>query len=138
MFKTYEEIPAKFRRIILQETGETRVRKVPMALCIEIIEDHLAYEKENEELKNFELHVQRKGERVRKMTFDNYKDAMVALDREIDYKLSTRDVVAVITQAGRPVRGFKNGQVMTPQSIYDGLGSSHGAERTVYMTNDVR
>ena len=117
-FKRYEDIPAKLRRVILEETGVKRVKRVSLALCNEILEDYFAYEQENEKLKEFELHLQKSGGSVIVKKFQDYKSAAVALDREIDYIIGSRGVTAVITQAGRPVRGYENGRVLTTRSIY--------------------
>lgn len=114
----HAEIPTDVRRFILRETGERRVKRVSIELCNELANEFFEYEEENEKLKDFELHFQRKGGNVVVKKYQSYKDAAVALDREIDYNISCKDVTAVITQAGRPLRGFENGRVIFEKSIY--------------------
>lgn len=110
MFKNYEEIPANYRRIILQETGYKRVKQVPLELCAEVISDHLQYEQDMKELMDFELIVQSQGNEVTEV-FKTSKDAFVALDRAMDYDIRNPNVNAVIRQAGRIVRAVINGKV---------------------------
>jgi hypothetical protein len=115
----HAEIPTDVRRFILRETGERRVKRVSIELCNELADEFFEFEEENERLKDFALHFQRRGEKsptVQK--YQSYKDAAVALDRVIDYNISCKDVTAVITQAGRPLRGFENGRVIFSRSIY--------------------
>jgi len=110
MFKTYEEIPANYRRIILQETGYKRVKQVPLELCVEVITDHLQYEKDMEELMNFELRYKKPGCAEVNETFKTSKEAFVALDRAMDYDLST-PITAYVKQADRVVRAIVGGKV---------------------------
>ena len=93
----HAEIPADVRRFILRETGERRVKRVSIALCNELAEEFFEFEEENERLKEFALHYQRRGEKS--PTVQNYqcfKDAAV----------------------------FENGRVLFARSIYDGLSAS--------------
>ena len=113
MFISYDEIPANYRRIILQESGYKRLKNVPIELCNEIIEDHLQYEKDMEELMNFEVHYQKPGSPEVSEVFKTSKEAFVALDRAMDYDITT-PIVAYIKQADRLVRAIINGK------IYDG------------------
>ena len=61
MFKDYKDIPAKYRRVILDETLEKRIKNIPLAECIEIVEDYIEFEKTNESLRNYEVLVSRNG-----------------------------------------------------------------------------
>lgn len=119
LFKSYADIPANYRRVILDETGEKRVKRVPLEVCNEIIQEYQELETENERLKEFELQVQRTNGSIRVSKYSRLSDALVALDRELDYTTNQKSITAVITQAGRPIRGFLNGQILTPWSMYD-------------------
>ena len=46
-FKDYKDIPAELRRVILEETNETRVKNVSIPVCNEILEEHFELQKEN-------------------------------------------------------------------------------------------
>ena len=110
MFTKYDDIPANYRRIILQESGYKRIKNVHIDLCNEIIKDHLQYEKDMEELLNFELTVIKNGKSNVEI-FKTVKEAYVALDRALDYDIRTKGVTAVIKQADRIVKALVNGRV---------------------------
>lgn len=113
MFKNYEEIPANYRRIILQETGYKRVKQVPLELCVEVISDHLQYQQDMEELMNFELRYKKPDCEEVNEVFKTSKEAFVALDRAMDYDITT-PIIAYVKQADRVVRAIIGGKV------YDG------------------
>lgn len=113
MFKNYDDIPAHYRRIILVETGYKRIKRVPLELCIEVIEDHLEYEKECAELMNFELRFKKPGSEEVTEVYKTAKEAFARLDFEMDYDIKT-PIIAYVKQADRIVRAIMGGKV------YDG------------------
>lgn len=119
-YTDYSEIPAKVRRFILDESGARRVKQISLAECNELAEDYFEYEAECAELKKFKLHVERNGNEV-VTDYQDFQSAAVAFDREIDYTIGSRGVTMVITQAGRPMRGYVDGRVINPSTIYEGL-----------------
>jgi hypothetical protein len=110
MFNTYDDIPANYRRIILQETGYKRIKNVHLDLCNEIIEDHLQYEKDMEELMNFELRFKKPGSPEVTEVFKTAKEAFARLDFEMDYDIKT-PIIAYVKQADRVVRAIVGGKV---------------------------
>ena len=48
MYKDHKDIPTQYRRMILEETLEKRVSKVPLSFCNEIINEHIRMQEENE------------------------------------------------------------------------------------------
>jgi hypothetical protein len=125
MYSNYDEIPKEVRRYILDQSGARRIKQNSLAYCNELAEDYFEYEAECAELKKFALHVVRDGNKIVK-TFESCDDVFVAFDQEIDYNIGTLGVTMVITQAGRPMRGYVNGKVINPATIYDGLGHFRG------------
>ena len=119
-YTDYSEIPAKVRRFILDESGARRVKQISLAECNELAEDYFEYEAECAELKKFKLHVERNGNEI-VTDYQDFQSAAVAFDREIDYTIGSRGVTMVITQAGRPMRGYVDGRVINPSTIYEGL-----------------
>jgi hypothetical protein len=124
-YSDYSQIPAKVRRFILDESGARRVKQISLAYCNELADEYFEYEAECAELKKFTLHVERNGSET-VTDYQDLNDVMVAFDREIDYNIGTRGVTMVITQAGRPMRGYADGQVVNPSTIYEGLGRFRG------------
>ena len=122
-YSDYSEIPAKVRRFILDESGARRVKQISLAYCNELADEYFEYEAECAELKKFTLHVERNGSET-VTDYQDLNDVMVAFDREIDYNIGTLGVTMVITQAGRPMRGYQNGKVIYPSTIYDGVAAS--------------
>lgn len=118
---SYDEIPSEVRRFILDESGERRVKRVTLAKCSEYANDFYELKKQEEKLREFELHVQRNGSKVCVKKYQDFQSVAVAFDREIDYNIGSRGVTMVITQAGRPLRGYLNGRVIEKKSIYDGI-----------------
>ena len=122
-YTDYSEIPAKVRRFILDESGARRVKQISLAECNELAEDYFEYEAECAELKKFKLHVERNGNEI-VTDYQDFQSAAVAFDREIDYTIGSRGVTMVITQAGRPMRGYVDGRVINPSTIYEGLAAA--------------
>ena len=58
-YATYQDIPAKVRRFILDESGARRVKQISLAYCNELADEYFEYEAECAELKKFQLHVER-------------------------------------------------------------------------------
>lgn len=119
-YTDYSQIPTKVRRFILDESGARRVKQISLAYCNELAEDYFEYEEECAELKKFKLHVERNGSET-VTDYQDFQSAAVAFDREIDYTIGSRGVTMVITQAGRPMRGYVDGRVINPSTIYEGL-----------------
>jgi hypothetical protein len=125
-YTDYSEIPAKVRRFILDESGARRVKQISLAYCNELADEYFEYEEECAELKKFELQVQEKNGHVTVTNHQSLQEALVAFDREIDYNIGSRGKTMVITQAGRPMRGYQNGKVIFPSTIYEGLSRYRG------------
>ena len=113
MFKSHDEIPAKYRRVILDETLLKRVAKVPLEECNEIISDYLQFEESNESLRNYEVIVSKDG-RIAKYEFSEPDDALRKLDEIIGYFTKDRKVNAILKQADRIIRGYVNGRWVHP------------------------
>ncbi len=113
MFKSHDEIPAKYRRVILDETLLKRVAKVPLEECNEIISDYIQFEESNESLRNYEVIVSKNG-RIAKYEFSEPDDALRKLDEIIGYFTKDRKVNAILKQADRIIRGYVNGRWVHP------------------------
>ena len=113
MFKSHDEIPAKYRRVILDETLLKSVAKVPLDECNEIISDYIQFEESNESLRNYEVIVSKDG-RIAKYEFSEPDDALRKLDEIIGYFTKDRKVNAILKQADRIIRGYVNGRWVHP------------------------
>ena len=113
MYKTHEEIPAKYRRVILDETGLKRVSKVSLEECNEIISDYIEFETTNESLRNYEVLVSKDGKKA-KYVFVEPEDALRKLDEIVGYFSKDQHVTAVLKQADRIVRAYVKGMWITP------------------------
>lgn len=119
MYRDHKDIPAKYRRVILDEVIEKRVSKVPLSLCNEIIAEYLREEEELESLKNFEVIISKNGAR-RVQNFKDVESAFVAMDREIGYDVHDNKIIAVLKQADRIIKAYVKGQYVNGSySIYD-------------------
>ena len=113
MFKDYKDIPAKYRRVILDETLEKRIKNIPLAECIEIVEDYIEFEKTNESLRNYEVLVSRNGTKAM-YVFTEPDEALRKLDEVIGHFTKDRGVTAVLKQADRIIRAYVKGMWITP------------------------
>ena len=113
MFKEYKDIPAKYRRVILDETLEKRIKNIPLAECIEIVEDYIEFEKTNESLRNYEVLVSKDGKKA-KYVFVEPDEALRKLDEIVGYFSKDRNVTAVLKQADRIIRAYVKGIWITP------------------------
>lgn len=113
MFNSHDEIPAKYRRVILDETLLKRVSKVPLEECNEIIADFIEFEESNKSLQKYEVIVSKDG-RTAKYEFVEPDDALRKLDEVIGYFTKDRKVQAILKQADRIIRGYVNGRWVHP------------------------
>jgi|TARA_R110000803_G_scaffold46198_12_gene97087 hypothetical protein len=114
MYKDHKEIPTIYRRVILQETLEKRVSKVPLVLCNDIIERHLEEMEENATLKNYEIEYIKGGKRARLETVGR-QATLVQLDRILEYgENKDPNVVIAVSQAKRLIDGYVNCQWIHP------------------------
>ena len=113
LYNDYNEIPANLRRVILDETLEKRINKVPLSLCNQIIDDYTRHEAEMETLRHFSVQY-KKGSVTKVFEYTSGEDALVALDQLIGYDEKDLSVVAVLKQADRVIRGYFNGQWILP------------------------
>lgn len=133
----HKEIPQEYRRAILDQSGENRIHKVTIEKCNEIICDLKNWEAEAQKLMNYEIRYQIDNGAEQTVKVDGWQQAFVELDRVTEYG-EAKNVIAVLLQNGRPMRGYQNGRYFGDEtSIYHGMGNAKGAERTVYMTNQV-
>lgn len=115
MYKNHKEIPTKYRRLILEETLEKRVSKVPLAVCNEIITEHLDSEEENRTLKDYLIEYIKDGVHDIKKA-ENRQEALVILDRILEYgENKDPSVIIAVRQAGRLVSGYIKGEWMYPE-----------------------
>lgn len=118
-YRRHEDIPAKYRRIILDETLSKRVSKIPLTTCNEIIKEHLEEEEVMESLRDFEVIIVKNGKKV-VMRSKDPGSALAELDKAIGYLEKDVSVVAVLRQAGRLIKAYVKGQwVYGRVSIYD-------------------
>ena len=118
MYKDHKDIPAKYRRLILDEFLVKRVAKVPLSACNEFIQECIREETEMENLKNYEVIIIKNGAK-REYKFKDSESAFVALDREIGYDVHDSALVAVLKQADRIVRAYVKGKwIDGRKSIY--------------------
>jgi len=113
MYNSHDEIPAKYRRVILDETLLKRVSKVSLEECNEIIADFIEFEESNKSLQKYEVIVSKAG-RTAKYEFVEPDDALRKLDEVIGYFTKDRKVQAILKQADRIIRGYVNGRWVHP------------------------
>jgi len=113
-YNNHKKIPLKFRRVILDEMLVTRVSKVPIEVCNEIIEQYV-YEDENDEsLRDFEVEWIKEG-KANSMNFNSYQDALVQVDKVLEYgENRDSEIMIVIRQAKVLLRGYANCQWHVP------------------------
>lgn len=112
-YRDHKDIPAKYRRVILDETLLKRVSKVPLEECNEIIADFIQFEESNKSLQKYEVIVSKDG-RTAKYEFVEPDDALRKLDEVIGYFTKDRNVKAILKQADRIIRGYVNGRWVHP------------------------
>ena len=113
MYNSHDEIPAIYRRVILDETGLKRVSKVALEECNEIISDYIEFETTCESLRNYEILVSKDGKKA-KYVFVEPDEALRKLDEIVGHFSKDRHVTAVLKQADRIVRAYVKGLWITP------------------------
>jgi len=116
MFKTHKEIPNKYRRVIIDETLTTRVSKIPLATCNEIIQKHIEEETENESLKDFKVEWLKNGKRGERFV-QGRQNALIECDHILEFgECKDPTVVIAVSQAKRLINGYLNGTWIFPES----------------------
>jgi len=111
-YKNHKDIPANFRRLILDETGLKRVSKVSLYDCNQIINEHLIAEQEDATLKNFEIEFVEDGKHGLHKS-DSIEGALIWIDRLLSYdEQDGTDVSFIMRQAGRTVRAYHQGKYL--------------------------
>ena len=118
MYASHKEIPANYKKLIKEQTLEFRVTDVPLAVCNEIIREHLEFDSNLfEEFTQFTIEAIKDGERI-EMTASSVDDADDLMDEIIEHG-DRPDVTMVLRQNDRLIRGYINGRVIYPSS-YEG------------------
>lgn len=119
MYAKHKEIPSSYKKVILEETREMRVKDVPIEVCNEIITEYLESEVNHfEELTRFSIEAIKDGKRIEK-TASSLEEADDLMDEIIEFGDNT-NVVMVLRQNDRLVRGYVKGEVIYP-SGYRGM-----------------
>ena len=114
-YKSYDQISAKLRRLILEETCETRVKNVSLATCNEILQKHFEEDQENESLKHYEIEFVKDGKQGTVIA-DTRQGALVEVDRILEYgENKDPSVVIAVRQAKRLINGYIKGQWIFPE-----------------------
>lgn len=114
-FKDYKDIPAELRRVILEETNETRVKNVSFPLCLEILEEYFELQKENEKLKSFTVEYVNRNGNTKTFKFKTVHDAFVKMDTIIGHGTKKRvDIMIALRQADRLIKGYVKGTYIMP------------------------
>lgn len=115
IFKDYKDIPAELRRVILEETNETRVKNVSFPLCLEILEEYFEYQKENEKLKAYTVEFVNRNGTSKTFKFKTVHDAFVKMDMIIGHGVKKRtDIMVALRQADRLIKGYAKGLYFSP------------------------
>lgn len=118
MYASHKEIPANYKKIILDETSELRIKDVPMSLCNEIIKEHKEFDANLfEEFTRFTIEAIKDGKRI-EMKASSVDEADDLMDEIIEFG-DRKDVTMVLRQNNRLIRGYINGRVIYPNS-YEG------------------
>ena len=115
MFKSHKEINKDYCKIILEETGEFKIRDVPLVICSEIIEEHREMEETiHAELLNFTIEATKDGKRIAESA-SSLAEADRIMDEIIEFG-RRQDVIMVLRQNNRLIRGYMKGEVIYPTS----------------------
>tara|TARA_B100000768_G_C11284379_1_gene381106 strand:- start:7634 stop:8014 length:381 start_codon:yes stop_codon:yes gene_type:complete len=113
-YQSHSEIPIQYRKIILSAVSEKRVNKVDIIKCNDIIEEHDRHEAQMAPLRKFQITYQ-KGKTRKVYDYNNASDALTTLDQLIGFDERDPDVLAVVKQGDRIVRGYFKGEWYIPE-----------------------
>lgn len=114
-FMRYEDIPAKLRRVILEETCVTRVKTIPLATCNEILEKQYEEDQENETLKHFEIEFYKDGKQGTVIA-QGRQGALIEVDRILEFgENKDPSIVIAVRQAKRLINGYIKGEWIFPE-----------------------
>ena len=123
MYASYKEIPANYKKLIKEQTSEFRIKDVPLAICNEIIREHLEFDSNLfEELTLFTIEAIKDGKRI-ELSASSIDDADDMMDDLIEHG-DRPDVTMVLRQNDRLIRGYINGRVIYPSSYEGKIGVS--------------
>ena len=116
MYASHKEIPPTYKKLILNETGELRLKDVSMIVCNEIIKEHKEMEDSLfDEYTKFTIEAIKDGRRI-EISCSSVEEADDIMDEIIEFG-ERPDVIMVLRQHDRLIRGYLKGQVMQELSV---------------------
>jgi hypothetical protein len=117
MYASHKEIPNTYRKLIMEQTLEMRVKDVPLAVCNEIIREHKEMEDSFfEEYTKFTIEAIKDGRRI-EISCNSVDEADDIMDEIIEFG-DRSDVIMVLRQNDRLIRGYLKGQVIYPTTKF--------------------
>lgn len=117
-FYKHSEIPTRLRNIVKEQEGVDRITELDIGYINTVLNELEENEKVLEALKQYEVISRQPDSQITIKKFTELDDAYVELDRLTNYGEGS-DVVIVMRQAGRFVRGYQNRQWIYPTNQYD-------------------
>lgn len=115
MYAKHKEIPPIYKKVILDQTSEFKIKDVPLDVCNEIIREHLEFDSNLfEEFTQFTIEAIKDGNRI-EMFASSVDEADDLMDEIIEHG-DRPDVTMVLRQNDRLVRGYIKGRVIYPSS----------------------
>lgn len=117
MYASHKEIPNTYKKLIMEQTLEMRVKDVPLAVCNEIIREHKEMEDSFfEEYTKFTIEAIKDGRRI-EISCNSVDEADDIMDEIIEFG-DRSDVIMVLRQNDRLIRGYLKGQVIYPTTKF--------------------
>ena len=117
MYASHKEIPNTYKKLIKEQTLEMRVKDVPLAVCNEIIREHKEMEDSFfEEYTKFTIEAIKDGRRI-EISCNSVDEADDIMDEIIEFG-DRSDVIMVLRQNDRLIRGYLKGQVIYPTTKF--------------------
>jgi len=117
MYASHKEIPPTYKKLILNETGELRLKDVSMIVCNEIIKEHKEMEDSLfDEYTKFTIEAIKDGRRI-EISCSSVEEADDIMDEIIEFG-ERPDVIMVLRQHDRLIRGYLKGQVIYPTTKF--------------------
>ena len=118
-FVTHRDIPKDLRIALRDLEGIDNVEDYSIVKINYLLNEYLKEQESLSSLKNYDIEYQYPEEtKSRTAHFNNLEDAFVFMDRLTNYGKGSC-VTLVLTQAGKPVRGYQNMKWIYPQNLYD-------------------
>lgn len=116
-YSQHREVSKEHKLLLKEMEGIDSIEEYTIGKINSLVNDILKEQESLNKFKNFEVAYSSDGVTTTKK-FTTFEQALVFVDQLTNYGAGS-DIALVLSQAGKPIRGYHNRKWIYPRSIYD-------------------